>query len=180
MWPVVVCGIAVVGIVGWRLVDLGMTLGRARPLLARVDDLIAHGMLAEAHAAAREVPNPAARIVAAGLARRTAGAARVAQASRTAQIVEMARLERGFIPLAALSTVAPLFGALATALTMLKSAGQIWSGAASAPLVVGVTIAIASSVAHLWLASRVDRFAQNVRSSTDAAVRAIEKLDATH
>lgn len=179
MWPVVVCGIAVGGIVAWRLVDLGMKLGRARPLLARVDDLIARGMLAEAHAAAREVRNPAARVVGAALARRTAGPARVAQAARTAHVLEVARLERGFIPLAALSTVAPLFGALATALMMLKSAGPAWSAAALAPLVVGVMIAIASSVAHLWLASRVDRFAQNVRSSTDAAARAIEKLDAT-
>src|SRR5688500_20247000 len=100
MWPVVVCGIAVVGIVAWRLVDLGVKLGRARPLLARVDDLIARGMLAEAHAAAREVRNPAARVVAAALTRRTAGPDRVAQASRTAQVLDVARLERGCVSLA--------------------------------------------------------------------------------
>ena len=177
MWPLVVCGIAVVAIIGWRLTVLSVELGRARALLDRIDDLIGRGMVAEALAAARAAKDPAARVVAEGLARRNAGSRRVAQAFRTAEVMETARLERGFIPLAALATLAPLVGALASVLSILESGGAHSPATTLAPLAAGVAVALVSSVVHLWLNRRLERFGRELRHSTDAGVHAIETLE---
>ena len=177
MWPVVVCGIAVAAIIAWRLAVLSVELGRARALLERVDDLVGRGMLAEALAAARATEDPAARVVTEGLSRRNAGPRRVAQAFRTAAVMEIARLERGFVPLAALATVAPLAGALATVLSMLESEGALSPVATLAPLAVGMVIALVASVVHMWLGGRVERFGRELRRSTAAGAHAIETLD---
>lgn len=177
MWTVVLCALAVVSIVAWRLFDLSMRLGRARALLGRVDDLIDRGMIAEALAAARDARDPAARVIATGLSHRSLGATRVRQAFRTAETVEVMQLERGFVLLGALATVAPLLGALSTVLTVLKSDDHGWTGAALAPFVVGVIVAVAASTMHLWLASRIQRFMLDLQRTTERGGAIIERPD---
>lgn len=176
MWPVVLCAIALFAVVAWRLLDLSVQLGRAHALLVRVEDLIGRGMLAEALAAARAGTDPAAHVVAAGVSRRSLGARRVAQAFRSAEVVEVAQLERGFVPLGMLATIAPLLGALSTVLALLES-GVAWPAATLAPLGVGIGVAVAATVVHLWLGSRVHRFVGELRRATDSGVRLVARLD---
>ncbi|HEX6589560.1 MAG TPA: hypothetical protein VF039_11090 [Longimicrobiales bacterium] len=176
MWPVVSCAVVAASVVAWRLLVLSVELGRARALIVRTDDLVGRGMLAEALAAAREAPDAAGHVLVAGLSRRAAGTTRVVHAFRSAQLVEHARLERGLAPLAAIATVAPLVGALSGVLRTLADSAT-WNAVALAPLGVGVAVGIAASVFNLWLANRIERFAADMRRSTEGCARAIAELD---
>src|SRR5690606_25067841 len=114
MWPLLAC--AVIGglVIGWKLYDLTSKGARTKRVLREVDALVAEGRYTEAIETAEASSTPAGRILAQGLRRADEGTERVVKAIENAGMIEMAKLERGLVVLATVSTVAPLLGFLGT------------------------------------------------------------------
>lgn len=179
MWLLGVCAAVAMTILAWKLVELSVKLGRARALLERIGGLVGRRMITEALAAARDAGDPAARVIVAGLGRRAAGSRAVAHALRTAELFEAARLERGLIALAALATIAPLAGALSATLNALRfgTADDFLALPVLEPFVTGLAMGLVISLLHMWLTSRIDRFAADVEHASERVVRALEAMD---
>src|SRR5699024_6204350 len=131
---------------------------------------------------------PAGRILAEGLRRADEGTERVMKAIENTGLIEMAKLERGLVVLATVSTVGPLLGFLGTVIGMIQAfqaielAGEveatIVAGGIKVALITtaaGLVIAIPISIMHNYFVSRIDRMVIDMEES---AQRTIDHLHA--
>lgn len=183
MWPLLIC--AVIGglVIVWKLVDLTSKSARTRRTLRTVDGLVAEGRIADAIEAAETSKTPAGRILAEGLRRADEGTERVIKAIENAGMIEMARLERGLVVLATVSTVAPLLGFLGTVIGMIQAfqaielAGEVEATTVAGGIKValittaaGLVIAIPVSIAHNYFVSRIDRLVIDMEESAQRTI----------
>src|SRR5690606_27017966 len=121
MWPLAASFIIGIIVSVWKLIDLTAKGARTRGTLRQVDTLVAEGRIAEALETAEASNTPAGRILAEGLRRADEGNERVITAIENTGLIEMAKLERGLVVLATVSTVAPLLGFLGTVIGMIEA-----------------------------------------------------------
>jgi biopolymer transport protein ExbB len=175
-------------VIVWKAFDLTTKASRTKKTLREVDGLVAENRIADAIAAAETSKTPAGRILAEGLRRHEEGTERVIKAIENAGMIEMARLERGLVVLATVSTVAPLLGFLGTVIGMIQAfesielAGEVEATTVAGGIKValittaaGLAIAIPVSIAHNYFVSRIDRLVIDMEES---AQRTIEHLHA--
>ncbi|HET7273887.1 MAG TPA: MotA/TolQ/ExbB proton channel family protein [Longimicrobiaceae bacterium] len=180
--------LAVAAIVGaivivWKLIDLTSKGARTKRVLRDVDGLVAEGRIAEATETAQASNTPAGRILAEGLRRHNEGTERVIKAIENAGLIEMAKLERGLVILATVSTVAPLLGFLGTVIGMIEAFQAIeLAGEVEATLVArgikialittaaGLIIAIPVSIAHNYFVSKIDRLVIDMEESAQRTI----------
>ncbi|HEX6925755.1 MAG TPA: MotA/TolQ/ExbB proton channel family protein [Longimicrobiaceae bacterium] len=183
MWPLLAC--AVIGglVIVWKLYDLTSKGARTKRVLREVDALVAEGRYAEAIGTAEASGTPAGRILAQGLRRADEGTERVVKAIENAGMIEMAKLERGLVVLATVSTVAPLLGFLGTVVGMILAfqaielAGEVEATMVAAGIKValittaaGLVIAIPVNIAHNYFVSRIDRLVLDMEESAQRTI----------
>ena len=188
MWPLALCLALGMLVIVWKLIDLTSKGARTKRVLRTVDGLVSEGRIAEAIEAAETSKTPAGRILSEGLRRSDEGTERVIKAIENTGMIEMARLERGLVILATVSTVAPLLGFLGTVVGMIQAfqaielAGEVEATTVAGGIKValittaaGLVIAIPVSIAHNYFVSRIDRLVIDMEES---AQRTIDHLHA--
>ncbi|MFW6078934.1 MAG: MotA/TolQ/ExbB proton channel family protein [Gemmatimonadota bacterium] len=190
MWPLGACLAIGLGIIVWKLIDLGIKSARTRKVLREADALIAEGRLTEAFEVARDSNAPAGRVLAAGLERRDEGTERVMKTIENVGLIEMAGLERGLVWLATIANVAPLLGFLGTVMGMIEAFAAIeLAGEVDASLVAGgikvalvttasgLAIAIPMNIGHNYFVTRVDRLVIDMEESAQKMIDAIHEME---
>lgn len=186
MWPLALCLLIGMVVIVWKLIDLTSKGARTRKTLRTIDTLVAEGRIAEAIEAAETSNTPAGRILADGLRRHDEGTERVVKAIENAGMIEMAKLERGLVVLATVSTVGPLLGFLGTVIGMIEAfqaielAGEVEATTVAGGIKValittaaGLIIAIPVSIMHNYFVARIDRM---VIDMEETAQRTIDHL----
>jgi len=183
MWFLLAAAVIGAIVILWKLFDLTTKGARTRRVLRDVDTLVAEGRIAEAVETAESSATPAGRILAEGLRRADEGTERVTKAIENAGLIEMAKLERGLVVLATVSTVAPLLGFLGTVVGMIQAfqaielAGEVEATTVAAGIKValittaaGLVIAIPVSIAHNYFVSRIDRLVIDMEESAQRTI----------
>jgi len=186
MWPLAFLLILGIGVIIWKLFDLTVKSARTSRVLKQVDTLVSEGRIAEAVEIAESSNTPAGRILSEGLRRHSEGTERVAKAIENAGMIEMAKLEKGLVILATVSTIAPLLGFLGTVIGMIQAfqaielAGEveatIVAGGIKVALITtaaGLVIAIPVSIGHNYFVAKIDSL---VIDMEEAAQRTIDHL----
>jgi biopolymer transport protein ExbB len=174
----------------WKLIDLTAKGTRTRRVLRTVDGLVAEGRIAEAIEAAETSRTPAGNILAEGLRRHEEGTERVIKAIENAGMIEMAKLERGLVVLATVSTVAPLLGFLGTVVGMIQAfqaielAGEVEATTVAGGIKValittaaGLAIAIPISIAHNYFVSKIDRLVIDMEESAQRTIDHLHDME---
>ena len=172
-----------IAVIIWKLIDLTSKASRTRRTLREIDGLVAEGRIAEAVESAEASNTPAGRILSEGLRRADEGTERVVKAIENAGLIEMAKLERGLVILATVSTVAPLLGFLGTVIGMIQAfqaielAGEVEATTVAAGIKValittaaGLAIAIPVSIGHNYFVSRIDRLVIDMEESAQRTI----------
>ena len=183
MWPLLACAVVGAMVILLKFVALTAISGRTRRILAEVGTLVGEGRIADALRGAQESATPAGRILAEGLRRADEGTERITKSIESAGLIEMARLERGLVVLATISTVAPLLGFLGTVVGMIQAfqaielAGEVEATTVAAGIKValittaaGLSIAIPVSIAHNYFVSRIDRIVLDMEESAQRTI----------
>lgn len=190
MWFLGASFLIAILVIIWKLIDLTTKAARTRRVLREVDARVAEGRIAEAIDVAERSRTPAGRILSEGLRRHTEGTERVVKAIENAGLIEMAKLERGLVVLATVSTVAPLLGFLGTVIGMIQAFQAIeLAGEVEATLVAGgikvalittaagLVIAIPVSIAHNYFVSRIDRLVIDMEESAQRTIDALHEME---
>jgi biopolymer transport protein ExbB/TolQ len=133
---------------------------------------------------------PRERILAEGLRRHEEGTERVIKAIENAGMIEMAKLERGLVVLATVSTVAPLLGFLGTVIGMIQAfqaielAGEVEATTVAGGIKValittaaGLAIAIPVSIAHNYFVSKIDRLVIDMEESAQRTIDHLHDME---
>ena len=190
MWFLAAAALVGALVIVWKLIDLTVKAGRTKRTLRTVDGLVAEGRIAEAVEAAETSKTPAGRILSEGLRRADEGTERVIKAIENAGMIEMARLEKGLVVLATVSTVAPLLGFLGTVIGMIQAfqaielAGEVEATTVAGGIKValittaaGLVIAIPVSIAHNYFVSRIDRLVIDMEESAQRTIDHLHEIE---
>jgi biopolymer transport protein ExbB len=158
--------------------------------LRDVDALVAEGRIAEAIETAETSNTPAGRILSEGLRRHEEGTERVVKAIENAGMIEMAKLEKGLVVLATVSTVAPLLGFLGTVIGMIQAfqaielAGEVEATTVAGGIKValittasGLAIAIPVSIAHNYFVAKIDRLVIDMEESAQRTIDHLHDME---
>lgn len=177
-------------VIVWKLIDLTAKSSRTRRTLRSVDALVAEGRIAEAVEEAESSNTPAGRILSEGLRRHEEGTERVVKAIENAGMIEMAKLEKGLVVLATVSTVAPLLGFLGTVIGMIQAfqaielAGEVEATTVAGGIKValittasGLAIAIPVSIAHNYFVAKIDRLVIDMEESAQRTIDHLHNME---
>ncbi len=191
MWPLGAAAVLGLGVIIWKLIDLGITGARTRKVLREVDERLAKRDVPGALKAARESNTPAGRILLAGLERHGEGTERVMKAIENVGLIQMAGLESGLVWLATIANVAPLLGFLGTVIGMIQAFQNIEAaGEVEATLVAGgikvalittaagLTIAIPMNIMHNYFVTKVDRLVIDMEESAQKMIDTLQEIEA--
>ncbi|MGH7458382.1 MAG: MotA/TolQ/ExbB proton channel family protein [Longimicrobiaceae bacterium] len=191
MWFLAAAALVGLVVIIWKLVDLTTKSARTQRTLREVDELVEQGRFQEALRVAEESDSPAGRVLAEGLRRSHEGTERVIKAIENAGMIEMARLERGLVILATVSTVGPLLGFLGTVIGMIEAFQAIeLAGEVEATLVAGgikvalittaagLIIAIPVSIMHNYFVAKIDRMVIDMEESAQRTIDALHEVEA--
>ena len=190
MWPLALSAVVGLIVIVWKLVDLTAKGARTRKTLKAVDALVSEGRLAEAIEVAERSNTPAGRILSEGLRRHEEGTERVIKAIENAGMIEMAKLERGLVVLATVSTVAPLMGFLGTVVGMIQAfqaielAGEVEATTVAGGIKValittatGLVIAIPVSTAHNYFVAKIDGLVIDMEESAQRTIDHLHSIE---
>ena len=190
MWPLLLCALVGLGVIIWKLAHLTSIGMRTRETLRTVDTLVSEGRLGEAIQAAEPSRTPAGRILGEGLRRHEEGPERVAKAIESTGVIEMAKLERGLIILATVSTVGPLLGFLGTVVGMIQAfqaielAGEVEATTVAGGIKValittaaGLLIAIPVSVFHNYFVAKIDALVIDMEESAQRTIDHLHDIE---
>jgi biopolymer transport protein ExbB len=177
-------------VIVWKLVDLTTKAARTRRTLRTVDGLVAEGRIADAIEAAETSNTPAGRILSEGLRRHEEGTERVVKAIENAGMIEMAKLEKGLVVLATVSTVGPLLGFLGTVIGMIQAfqaielAGEVEATTVAGGIKValittaaGLAIAIPVSIMHNYFVAKIDRLVIDMEESAQRTIDHLHDME---
>jgi biopolymer transport protein ExbB len=169
MWPLILCSIAALAIIGERLWTLQKKSVLPPELLAQVQQWLARKELDESRLSLLRDSSPLGRVLAAGLANRRHEHAVVKEAIEDAGRHVVPDLERYLNTLGTIAAIAPFLGLLGTVLGMIQMFAGIGSHGLGDPSIVasgisqalvatatGLVVAIPSLMAYRYLRGRVD------------------------
>ncbi len=170
MWPIIICSIALVGIVLERLWTLQRKRVIPEELIKKVSQLADSNQVNPKVIEALERNSPLGRVMAAGLAHRHRGRAIMMERVEDTGRHVVHELERFVNSVGTIASVSPLLGLLGTvtgiihAFTAVQMGGmgdaRALAGGISEALVctaAGLTVAIPAYVAHRYLRGKVER-----------------------
>jgi biopolymer transport protein ExbB len=186
MWPILICSLVAIIIIGERSWTLIRARTNARALMTDVLNSVRRDGPGAAERVCEQTRGPIAAILHSGLRQADKGPSAVEKAIETAGAVEMSFLELGLVGLATVSTVAPLLGFLGTVSGMIRafdaiaaadqvSAKLVAAGISEALITTeaGLIVAIPASLAHNFFLSQVDSFVVEMEESSSELVNAL-------
>lgn len=186
MWPIILCSVAALAIIGERFWSLQKKYVAPPNLLAQVQQLLARNELEPSHLAALRDSSPLGRILAAGLVNRDHEREIVKEAVENAgrQVVpELERYLRSLGTIAGISPFLGLFGTVIGMIQMFSGIGQhgvgdpsIVAGGISTALITtagGLAVAIPSLMFYRYFRGRVNELLLEMEQE---AVKLVEIL----
>jgi biopolymer transport protein ExbB len=189
-WPLATCVVLGTIVIIWKFFDLMAKSSRTKRILREVNGLLAEHRVDQAMEVCRESSSPAAKILFAGLERRSEGTERVLKAIENQGLLELSRLEKGLVILATLTNVAPLLGFLGTVIGMIiafqaiEAAGEVEATLVAGGIKValmttaaGLVIAIPVSIAHNFFVSRIDSLVVDMEESAQKMIDTLHAME---
>ncbi len=182
MWPILILVIWGLATVIWKLVSLNYAKINVTDFLENLTPLLKEKKYNDAIKLCEETKGPVAAMVHAGLFKAEHGFDAVEKALENAGVIEMAFLEKGFIPLSTVINLAPMFGFFGTLVGMIGAFEAIEKAGEVEPTIVagGIKVALITSAAGLAVAIPMQFFNNMFLGTVDGIVmdmqRASEKV----
>ena len=182
MYPILLLVIWGLATVIWKIISLNYAKINLKDFLDKLIPLIADKKYNEAIKICENTKGPVAAVMHLGLLKVDKGIDAVEKAIENAGVIEMAFLEKGFIPLSTTINLAPMFGFFGTIVGMIKAFRDIAAAGEVEPTIVatGIQIALITTAAGLAVAIPMQFFNNMFLGMVDGLVmdmqRGSEKL----
>ncbi|MBN1326792.1 MAG: MotA/TolQ/ExbB proton channel family protein [Candidatus Cloacimonetes bacterium] len=182
MWPILILVIWALATIIWKLVSLSYAKINLNDFLEKLIPLVEEKKYDEAITLCENTKGPVAIVLHMGLLKVEKGIEAVEKAIENAGVMEMAFLEKGFIPLSTTINLAPMFGFFGTVVGMIKAFRDIAAAGEVEPTIVasGIEIALITTAAGLAVAIPIQFFNNMFLGMVDGLVidlqRGSEKL----
>lgn len=172
MWPILVLLVWAIAMIIYKLIALSYAKININTLLDKIIPLIKEKKYQEAATICGKTKGPVAAIIHAGLVKADQGVDAVEKAMESAGTIEMAFLERGFIPLSTVINLAPMLGFFGTLVGMIAAFDAIAKAGEVDPTIVasGINVALITSAAGLAVAIPVQFFNNVFLGNVDGLV----------
>jgi len=154
MWPILILVIWGLATIIWKIISLTYARINLNEFLNKVIPFVEQKKYKEALQICEETKGPVAAVMHNGLLKVDMGIEAVEKAIENAGIIEMAFLEKGFIPLSTTINLAPMFGFFGTIVGMIRAFRDIAAAGEVEPTIVatGIEIALITTAAGLAVA----------------------------
>ena len=154
MWPIILCSVAALAIVGERLWSLQKKYVAPANLLAQVQQLLERNELEPSHLAALRDSSPLGRVLAAGLVTRDHDREIVKEAVESTGRHVVPELERYLRSLGTIAAITPFLGLFGTVIGMIQMFSGIGQHGVGDPSIVaaGISTALITTAAGLAVA----------------------------
>jgi biopolymer transport protein ExbB len=186
MWPLLVLVIWALATIIWKLVSLSYAKINLTDFMDKLLPLIEEKKYKEAMDLCENTRGPVAAVIYAGLQKADKDVEAVEKAIENAGIIEMAFLEKGFIPLSTTINLAPMLGFFGTMVGMIRAFADIAAAGEVDPTIVasGIQIALITTAAGLAIAipvqffnnmflSMVDGFTMDMQRGTEKVIETL-------
>ncbi|MCB5230847.1 MAG: MotA/TolQ/ExbB proton channel family protein [Candidatus Cloacimonas sp.] len=182
MWPILILALWGLATIIWKLVALSYAKININDLLDKIIPLVEKKNYKEAAKVCEETRGPVATILHLSLLKADLGVEAVEKAIESAAALELSYLDKGFVPLSTVITLAPMFGFYGTVVGMIVAFDAIAKAGEVEPTIVasGIKIALITTAAGLAVAMPIQFFNNVFLSMVDGLVidmqKATEKL----
>lgn len=154
MWPIILCSVAALAIVGERFWSLQKKYVTPANLLAQVQQLLERNELEPSHLAALRDSSPLGRVLAAGLVNREHDREIVKEAVESTGRHVVPELERYLRSLGTIAAITPFLGLFGTVIGMIQMFSGIGQHGVGDPSIVaaGISTALITTAAGLAVA----------------------------
>lgn len=154
MWPIILCSVAALAIIGERFWSLQKKYVAPPNLLAQVQQLLARNELEPSHLAALRDSSPLGRVLAAGLVNRDHDREIVKEAVENAGRQVVPELERYLRSLGTIAGISPFLGLFGTVVGMIQMFSGIGQHGVGDPSIVaaGISTALITTAGGLAVA----------------------------
>jgi biopolymer transport protein ExbB len=154
MWPIILCSVAALAIIGERLWSLQKKYVAPSNLLAQVQQLLARNELEPSHLVALRDSSPLGRILAAGLVNRDHDREIVKEAVENTGRHVVPELERYLRSLGTIAAISPFLGLFGTVIGMIQMFSGIGQHGVGDPSIVaaGISTALITTAGGLAVA----------------------------
>jgi biopolymer transport protein ExbB len=154
MWPIILCSVAALAIIGERLWSLQKKYVAPPNLLAQVQQLLARNELEPSHLVALRDSSPLGRILAAGLVNRDHDREIVKEAVENTGRHVVPELERYLRSLGTIAAISPFLGLFGTVIGMIQMFSGIGQHGVGDPSIVaaGISTALITTAGGLAVA----------------------------
>lgn len=172
MWPILVLLIWGIATIIYKIIALSYAKININNLLDKITPLLKEKKYQDAANICAKTKGPVAAVIHAGLLKADQGVASVEKAMESAGTIEMAFLERGFVPLSTVINLAPMLGFFGTLVGMIEAFDAIAKAGEVDPTIVasGINVALITSAAGLAVAIPVQFFNNLFLGNVDGLV----------
>ena len=177
MYPMLLLLIWGIATIIWKIISLSYAKVNLNDFLGQVIPLIESKKYNEALKLCEETKGPVAAVMHNGLLKVDKGIDAVEKAIENAGIIEMAFLEKGFIPLSTTINLAPMFGFFGTIVGMIRAFSDIAAAGEVEPTIVatGIQIALITTAAGLAVAIPMQFFNNMFLGMVDGLVMDMQR-----
>jgi len=172
MWPILILMIWGLAVIIYKIIALSYARINVNALLDKVVPLLKEKKYHDAANICAKTKGPAAAIIHAGLLKADQGVEAVEKSMESAGTIEMAFLEKGFVPLSTVINLAPMLGFFGTLVGMIAAFDAIAKAGEVDPTIVasGINVALITSAAGLAVAIPVQFFNNIFLGNVDGLV----------
>lgn len=177
MYPMLLLLIWGIATIIWKVISLSYAKVNLNDFLGKVIPLIEEKKYNEALKLCEETKGPVAAVMHNGLLKVDKGIDAVEKAIENAGVIEMAFLEKGFIPLSTTINLAPMFGFFGTIVGMIRAFSDIAAAGEVEPTIVatGIQIALITTAAGLAVAIPMQFFNNMFLGMVDGLVMDMQR-----
>jgi biopolymer transport protein ExbB len=172
MWPILVLLIWGIAVIIYKIIALSYARININALFDKIIPLLKEKKYQDAAGLCAKTKGPVAAIIHAGLLKADQGVDAVEKAMESAGTIEMAFLEKGFVPMSTVINLAPMLGFFGTLVGMIEAFDAIAKAGEVDPTIVasGINVALITSAAGLAVAIPVQFFNNLLLGNVDGLV----------
>ncbi len=172
MWPILVLMIWALAVIIYKIIALSYAKININALLDKIVPLLKEKKYQDAAKICALTKGPVAAVIHAGLLKADQGVGAVEKAMESAGTIEMAFLEKGFVPLSTVINLSPMLGFFGTLVGMIQAFDAIAKAGEVDPTIVasGINVALITSAAGLAVAIPVQFFNNLFLGNVDGLV----------